>query len=87
MSRRFEQPNFDWFTRLDGFQSRELSSMTLGIVGFGNIGREVHRLLEPYGAKILVYDAVQTGVPKDCQMCESVAELCGRSDVVSVTFL
>lgn len=33
-----------------------LSGKTVGIIGFGNIGRNVARLLEPFKVKILVYD-------------------------------
>jgi phosphoglycerate dehydrogenase-like enzyme len=34
-------------------RGRELSEMTLGIVGFGSIGSEVARLLAPFGTRIL----------------------------------
>ena len=34
-------------------RGRELSELTVGIVGFGSIGLEVARLLEPFGCRIL----------------------------------
>lgn len=37
---------------------RELSSLTVGIVGFGNTGSEVARLLRPFGNKIFFFDVV-----------------------------
>ena len=35
---------------------RELSEMTVGIVGYGNIGTRLVRLLKPFGCKLLVCD-------------------------------
>jgi len=34
-------------------RGRELSELTIGIVGYGSIGREVARLLEPFGCRVL----------------------------------
>ncbi len=34
-------------------RGRELSELTIGIVGYGDIGKEVARLLEPFGSRIL----------------------------------
>jgi phosphoglycerate dehydrogenase-like enzyme len=34
-------------------RGRELSDLTVGIVGYGSIGREVARMLEPFGCRIL----------------------------------
>lgn len=34
-------------------RGRELSEVTLGIIGFGSIGAEVARLLEPFGTRVL----------------------------------
>ena len=41
---RYQNPNLD------------LEGSNVGIVGFGRIGREVMRLLEPFGVKALVHD-------------------------------
>jgi D-3-phosphoglycerate dehydrogenase len=35
---------------------RELSEMTVGLIGYGEIGRRVVPLLKPFGCRILVYD-------------------------------
>ena len=34
-------------------RGRELSELTIGIIGYGDIGREVAHLLEPFGCRIL----------------------------------
>lgn len=43
----------EWYNR---FLSRELSSMRIGIVGYGNIGKRVIRLLSGFTQMIYVYD-------------------------------
>lgn len=39
--------------RWDRFRPLELRGSTVGIIGYGSIGREVARLLQPFGVKIL----------------------------------
>src|SRR5699024_773497 len=39
-----------------GFHSRRLSSLTLGLVGFGNIAQETAKLAKPFGIKLIAYD-------------------------------
>ncbi len=44
-----------------GYPVRELREKTLGIVGFGNIGREVARLSMAFGMKVLVAEHTESG--------------------------
>lgn len=39
--------------RYERFSPRELRGSTVGIVGYGSIGRELARLLQPFGVKVL----------------------------------
>ena len=43
------RPNDPW----ERFNPLELRNSTVGLVGYGSIGRQVARLLQPFGAKIL----------------------------------
>ncbi|PBB84917.1 MULTISPECIES: 2-hydroxyacid dehydrogenase [unclassified Mesorhizobium] len=66
---------------------RELSEMTVGVVGYGNIGTKVVRLLRAFGCRILVCDPyVQLSAEDRNAGVELVAldDLLGRSDVVTI---
>jgi phosphoglycerate dehydrogenase-like enzyme len=48
------QIKHDWpIDRWEKFSPRELTNATVGLVGYGSIGREVARLLQPFGAQVL----------------------------------
>jgi phosphoglycerate dehydrogenase-like enzyme len=47
--RKAEWPRERW----ERFSPRELRGSTVGIVGYGSIGRQVARLLQPFGARVL----------------------------------
>jgi phosphoglycerate dehydrogenase-like enzyme len=48
------QKRNEWpMDRWDRFRPRELRNSTVGIVGYGSIGRQVARLLQPFGARLL----------------------------------
>jgi glycerate dehydrogenase len=48
----------DWQKAVDfcmlGYPIRELSAMTIGVVGFGQLGRGVARIAEAFGMKVLI---------------------------------
>src|SRR3546814_12424309 len=61
--------------------------MTVGIVGFGAIGRAVARLLLSFGATVLYYDPVQasSAVESELQVTRRpLDELLAASDLVSL---
>lgn len=66
---------------------RELSEMTVGVVGYGNIGTKVVRLLRAFGCTVLVADPyVQLSAEDRNAGVEKVAldELLTRADVVTL---
>lgn len=62
-----------------------LSEWTIGLVGFGRIGREVERLLRPFAPQILVTDPKLSvdDCPDSVQLC-SLPELLRQADLVSL---
>ena len=66
---------------------RELNEMTVGVIGYGNIGTKVVRLLRAFGAKILVCDPyVQLSAEDQDAGVRHVGleELLAHSDVVTM---
>ncbi|MEN0063513.1 MAG: NAD(P)-dependent oxidoreductase [Myxococcota bacterium] len=66
----------------------EVLDKELGIVGLGNIGRQVARAAEALGMRIRFYDnrhvAQEVGHEMGWQRCDSLSELFRSSDLVSV---
>jgi D-3-phosphoglycerate dehydrogenase len=64
----------------------ELNSSVVGLVGFGAIGRKVARLVQAFGAKVLIYDPYVSEDAVRQQDCEPVDldALLMRSDFVSL---
>jgi D-3-phosphoglycerate dehydrogenase len=66
---------------------RELSEMTVGVVGYGHVGTKVVRILKAFGCRVLVCDPyVQLSVDdiKDGVAQVSLARLIAESDVVTL---
>lgn len=66
---------------------RELNEMTVGVIGYGNIGTKVVRLLRAFGARVLVHDPYVQLAPEDAAAgVELVAfdRLLAESDVVTM---
>lgn len=82
--REFRKGRFDVRSRYKAF---EIEGKTLGLVGFGNIGREVGRLAKSLGMQVLVYDPVATRESVEASghaYRASLEELLPESDVVSL---
>src|SRR4051794_16511491 len=65
---------------------RTLRDLTVGVIGFGRIGREVAGRLRPFKCRVLVFDpAVPDAAIRD-QGCEPAAfpDILGRSDVLTL---
>ena len=61
-----------------------VEAMTIGIYGFGPIGRHFARILEPYGCPVLIYDPYATDIPQHAEQVDSLEALFDRSDAVSI---
>ena len=73
----------DW--RRDDYNSSELSGRTLGIVGFGRIGRRVAELARAFGMRVLVFTRTPGKVTPDlAEVAESLDALLRDSDYVSL---
>ena len=65
------------------FEGTELYGKTLGIIGFGRIGREVARRALAFGMKVLYYDVVEIKTDLEAKQV-SLDELLTSSDVISL---
>jgi D-3-phosphoglycerate dehydrogenase len=61
----------------------ELSGKTVGIVGFGNTGQALAKLLSSFDITILVYDKYKFGFAKDNIKEGTLEHICKYSDVIS----
>ena len=62
----------------------ELAGLTMGIIGFGKIGRAAAELALAFGMKVIAYDIVMPpDVPRECKMVE-LEDVFRSSDVVSL---
>jgi D-3-phosphoglycerate dehydrogenase len=62
----------------------ELSSQTVGIIGFGHTGKAFAKLLSAFGSKILVYDKFKNGFKETYVEEVTLEELLQRSTVISL---
>jgi phosphoglycerate dehydrogenase-like enzyme len=65
---------------------QNLSGKTVGIIGFGNIGKDLAVLLEAFGCKILAFDIVEDKKfsQKHCIKYVGLNELLTKSEVISL---
>jgi len=82
-------PAYDAGVRAGGwprFPMRELGGMTVGVLGFGRIGRRLAELLSGFGVRILAYDPFmdEENAAKRGVVPASMEEVLERSDVVSL---
>ena len=65
--------------------SLELAGKTLGLVGYGRIGREVARRAQAFDASVIFFDpAVNESSDEQVKRCSSLDDLLAASDIVSV---
>lgn len=59
---------------------REMSALTWGVVGLGNIGKKVADIAKTMGCKVLAYKRT----PVDDYCCVDIDTLCRESDIISI---
>jgi D-3-phosphoglycerate dehydrogenase len=69
----------------EGHRGLELEARTVGIIGFGNMGRSFARCLRGFGCQVLAYDKYTSGYNGDYGVEEcSLEAIQQRADVVSL---
>jgi D-3-phosphoglycerate dehydrogenase len=61
-----------------------LSAQTVGIIGFGRIGRKVATLVQAFGAKVICYDEFPFTPEGDIVRAETLDEVLVNSDIVTL---
>jgi glycerate dehydrogenase len=62
----------------------ELEGKTMGIVGYGRIGRQTARIAEAFGMRVLWWDRLPSLSSANCQRVPTLEPLLSESDVVSL---
>ncbi|MFX3618817.1 MAG: D-2-hydroxyacid dehydrogenase [Sporolactobacillus sp.] len=80
-NRRFSNHDFRW----NGLISREIRSMTIGIIGTGRIGATAARLFKGFGAHVIGFDVFKNPQLSDIlDYRASVEEVLKEADIVSL---
>lgn len=64
----------------------ELSGKSVGILGFGNIGRQLYRLIEPFDCKVRIFDSItiENDDLREGDVQTNLNEIFDTSDVISI---
>lgn len=70
--------------RTDGLDGRELSNLTVGIVGAGRIGGRLAELLSGFGTRVLAYDPLQRKELAGLVDYRPLPEVLAASDIITL---
>ena len=74
--------NGEWdYTRYIG---RQMNSVTVGVIGYGRLGKMYAKYCQSFGAKVLVYDPYLKVMEKNINQVDSITQLMNMSDVISI---
>jgi len=61
------------------FVGRQIKDLTIGIVGYGRLGKMMHNFCSAFNAKCIIYDPHVVNIG-----CDSLSDLVSKSDVISL---
>lgn len=74
--------NGEWdYTKFIG---RQLNSLTIGVVGYGRLGKFYAQYCKAFGARVLVYDPYKEINAEGIDQVSSLSEICILSDIISI---
>lgn len=84
-----ELPRFDRVLRAGGWKDqsylvRDFSERTVGIVGYGQIGRRTAALAAAFGAKVVIYSRTRGTAPQGMEWETDLDRLVARVDILSL---
>lgn len=66
------------------FLGREIASLNVGLIGYGQVGRQVHARAQAMGAAVVAYDPLLLDAPTSPVQLLGLEELLAQADVVSL---
>lgn len=69
---------------MEGYIGNELNSKTVGVIGTGNIGKHVAKILNSFGASLLFYDMNEDEELNELGSYVSLDELLSQSDIITL---
>jgi (S)-sulfolactate dehydrogenase len=78
-------PSSDWASRVARLRGHELAGQTLGIAGYGHIGKALGGMARALGMRVAAYDPYRAPAPGDVdQVCAGLDELLDAAQILSV---
>ena len=88
VEKSFESVFNGYWKRSQFFRASQLSTKTLGVIGFGRLGRMVASYGVAFKMKVLIYEidkaAIIDAKENDFEVVDSISELFLKSDIVSI---
>ena len=82
IQRNVEKHNFTWNP---GILSRELRTLTVGVIGTGRIGTQAAKLFKALGSKVLGYDIYPNDAAREVlEYVDNIDELITNSDIITI---
>ena len=76
--------NGSWRKREDEIRGNEIQDKTIGIVGFGRIGRKLYKYLKSFGCIIKIYDPYIKSKNKNLNFVKSLKIIFEKCDIISL---